>query len=172
MVDDRNMEISVNNAGLVLIWPFVTRFFEQIDLLENGQFVDEGCRNRAVYLLQYLAYNRIDFPEDQLMLNKLFVGMPVQNYLRPEVKLTQAEIDLAKSLLNGLIINWEKLKESSIEAVQETFIQREGILRNNKKSTKLVIGKKGVDVLLDSLPWNISIIKLPWMEQTIFVEWI
>ena len=38
-------------------------------------------------------------------------------------------------------------------------------------SKKLYVERKGVDVLLESLPWTISIIKLPWMQDSLQVEW-
>jgi len=165
-------EIRIYNSGLIILWPFLTRFFEQLALVKNGEFVNEQSRNRSVFLLQYLVYDGIDFQEYDLVLNKLFVGLPLENYLTPIAELTKDEKDLTISLLNGLMSNWDKVKNSSIDAIQETFLQREGILKFKKESITLVIEKKGVDVLLSSLSWNISLIKLPWMKKPIYVEWI
>jgi hypothetical protein len=172
MIDDRDPEIRIYNSGLILLWPFLTRFFEQLALIKNGEFVNEESRNRAVFLLQQLVFNQIDFPEYDLTLNKLMVGFPLEGHLSPLAELTKDEKDLSISLLNGFISNWDKVNNSSIAAIQETFLQREGILKIKKESSLLVIEKKGVDVLLSSLPWNISIIKLTWMEKPIYVEWI
>lgn len=172
MIDDRDPEIRIYNSGLILLWPFLTRFFEQLALIKNGEFVNEESRNRAVFLLQQLVFNQIDFPEYDLTLNKLMVGFPLEGHLSPLAELTKDEKDLSISLLNGFISNWDKVNNSSIAAIQETFLQREGILKIKKESSLLVIEKKGVDVLLNSLPWNISIIKLTWMEKPIYVEWI
>jgi hypothetical protein len=165
-------EIRIYNAGIIILWPFLTRFFEQLFLIKNGEFVNDESENRAVYLLQHLAYNRIDFQEYELGLNKLFVGLPFEGPLSPIAELKEDEKDLCLSLLNGVIANWDKVKSSSAEAIQGTFIQREGVLTIKKDSIALVIEKKGVDVLLNSLSWNISIIKLPWMQNPMHVEWI
>lgn len=170
--DDVGTEIRIYNSGIIILWPFLTRFFEELDLVKNEKIVNEESRNRAVFLLQQLAFNQIDFPEYELVLNKLFVGLPLERYLSPIAGLTEAEKGLCTSLLNGLIANWDKVKSSSTEAIQGTFLQREGILKIKEKHIDLVIEKKGVDVLLSSLSWNISLIKLPWMEKPMHVEWI
>ncbi len=164
--------VKVYNAGLILFWPFLTRFFEHLTLLKEGSFNDERCRNDAVYLLQYLVYNEIDFPEHQLMLNKALVGMSPHEVLLPMSRLSKVAEKTAQSLLNGLIGNWEKVKDSSPEAIQETFLQREGILSIKENGLLLQIDKKGVDVLLTSLPWNITPIKLPWMKKPLHVDWV
>ena len=172
LADRSGTEVQVYNAGLILYWPFLTRLFEILSFVENGSFVDNESRTRAVYLLQYLASNRIDFPENQLVLNKLLVGMDIQEILSPIIELTEDEMASAVSLQNGLINNWEKVKNSTPEGIQETFVQREGVLRFDADKITLVVDKHGVDVLVESLPWNISLIKLSWMKKPIYVEWI
>jgi hypothetical protein len=170
--DDEGVEVKVYNAGLILFWPFLTRLFEHLALVKNGAFINPESMNRAVYLLQYLAYYDIDFPEYKLVLNKLLVGMQSHDHLTPFITLTDDEKESALSLLKGLINNWEQVKNSSPEGIQETFLQREGILRFGKDKVTLIVEEKGVDILLHSVPWNISLIKLPWMQMPIFVEWI
>ena len=170
--EETEFVIKVSNAGLILFWPFLTQFFEQLSLLSNGSFIDEESRNEAGFLLQYLAYDSIDFPEDELVMNKVLVGMLPHETLLPLPPLSEEAKNMAASLLNGLISNWEKVKDSSPEAIRETFLQREGLLRYKEDRIVLTVDKKGVDVLLTSIPWNISLIKLPWMEKPLFVEWI
>lgn len=170
--DEEGVEVKVYNAGLILFWPFLTRLFEHLSLLKNGAFINYESMNRAVYILQYLVYNDIDFPEYKLVLNKLLVGMQAQDHLVPFVTLTDNEIESTNSLLKGLINNWEKVKNSSPEGIQETFLQREGILRFQTDKVTLTVENKGVDILVESIPWNISLIKLAWMKVPIYVEWI
>jgi hypothetical protein len=171
-ISANGMEVRVTNAGLILFWPFLTRLFEILSLLKNGNFVNPESRNRAVYILQYLVFNEINFPEYQLQLNKLLVGIPDGEHLIPIDELNDEEIESTKSLLNGLINNWEKVKNSTHEGIQETFLQRNGILKFDSDKITLTVDKKGVDVLISSIPWNISLIKLSWMKLPIFVEWI
>jgi len=165
-------EMVIRNAGMVILWPFFTRLFEELYFIKNNEFVDNKSRNRSVYVLQQLVYNSIDFSEYELVLNKLFVGLPLTNHLSPISELTTEEIDLCSSLLHGLIFNWDKVKNSSPKAIQETFLKRDGFLKIKEDAMTLRIEKKGVDVLLNSLSWNISLIKLGWMEKPLHVEWI
>ena len=171
-MDETGIETYINNAGLILFWPFLTRLFEQLSLLKEGAFVNNESRNRAVYILQYLVYNEINFPEYELVLNKLLVGMPPDVHLEPFIELTDNEKDMTKSLLNGLISNWDKVKNSTPEGIQETFLQREGVLTFKAEVDSLTIEKKGVDVLMHSIPWNFSVIKLAWMKKPLQVKWI
>jgi hypothetical protein len=166
------IEIKVDNAGLVLYWPFLSRFFEKLEMAKEGEFVDNESRNRAAYLLQYLAHSQTDFPEYHFALNKLLVGMNLDDHLSPSFNLTEVEYEVSESLMYGLRNNWEKVKNSTPEGIQKTFIQREGILNFIEEKIELRVEKKGVDVLVESIPWNISIIKLPWMPYPMIVEWI
>lgn len=42
----------INNAGLVILPPFLPRYFESLDMLEDQQFKNEEMAARAVLLLQ------------------------------------------------------------------------------------------------------------------------
>ncbi len=165
-------QIHIHNSGVIIAWPFLTRFFEQLNMLESGEFINPESRNRGVYLIQQLVYSQIDFPEHELVLNKLLVGMPIEDQLEPITELTQEEKDLAESLLNGLIQNWDKVKNSTTKGIQETFMQRDGIIGMKADRNTLSVGKRGVDVLLQTIPWNINLIKLPWMEKSLQIEWL
>ena len=34
-----------------------------------------------------------------------------------------------------------------------------------------VVGKNALDILLDYLPWNIHLVKLPWLKDSLYVDW-
>lgn len=162
---------SVSNAGLVLLAPFLSTYFDRLGLLEEGQFRDILAKKRAVYLLQYLVFGSTDYQEYELTLNKLLVGLTFEERLEPVEALSDEEIEISESLLNGVIGNWEKLGNSSVAALQETFLQREGVLEFKPDMVILRIEKKGVDVLLHSVPWNFSTVKLSWMSMPLHVDW-
>lgn len=171
-IEEEGAVIRVANAGIIILWPFLTQLFEHLSFMKNGSFVNHESKNRAVYVLQHLVYNNGDFPEYELSLNKLLVGLKMEEHLDPFVTLEVNEQEMAASLLYGLLHNWEKVKNSTPEGIQETFLQREGILRFQKDNVLLVVEKKGVDVLMESIPWNISVIKLAWMNKPLNVKWI
>jgi hypothetical protein len=38
-------------------------------------------------------------------------------------------------------------------------------------SWRLQVEQKAIDILLGSLPWGLNVVKLPWMESMLMVEW-
>ena len=163
--------IKINNAGLVLTWPFLTLFFTKLGMMDGNHFKDETARNRAVYLLQHLVFGEKDFPEYELVLNKLLVGMPLAMHLESGVELTDEEKNVSQSLLKGILQNWTKLNTSTIEALQLTFLQRVGDLSFDEDMISLKVEPKGVDALMESISWNIKMVKLPWMQKAIQINW-
>jgi hypothetical protein len=162
-------QVKVRNAGLILCWPFLSVLFSRLGLVEEG-IIPVKNQSRAVYILQNIVFGYYDFPEYELVLNKLLIGMKSSQHLE-EVVLSDEEINLSESLIQGMKGNWDKMKTASIDAVRETFLQREGILEFGQEGYKLGIQKTGVDILLDSVSWNISMIRLPWMEKSLEVKW-
>lgn len=162
-------QVRIANAGLILCWPFLSVLFSRLKL-SSGGIIPLESQDRAVFLLQYLAFGHCDFPEYELVLNKILVGMKSSQHLE-KVELTSEEKNMAESLLQGMKNNWEKMKNASVEAIRETFLQREGVLEFGSASIILRVPKTGVDVLLDSISWNISVVRLPWMEKSLEVKW-
>ncbi|TVP46476.1 MAG: hypothetical protein EA341_13655 [Mongoliibacter sp.] len=161
--------VKVSNAGLVLCWPFLSVLFSRLKISDKG-LIPEESQSKAVYLLQYIVYGHTEFPEYEMVLNKLLIGMKVSQHLE-KTELQQEEKDMAISLINGMKSNWEKMKKASPDAVRETFLQREGTLEFDSLGNTLRIPKTGVDVLLDGISWNISMVKLPWMEKSLEIKW-
>ena len=161
----------IGNAGLVLTGPFLTALFMKLGFLEDGRFISDESQSRAAYILQHLAFNHISFAEYDLVLNKILTGIPAHVHLKPITEVSDSEKDLLESLLRGMLSNWSKLNNSSPTALQEAFLQRSGILTFEETSVNLKVESKGLDVLLDSVSWNFKLIKLPWMEKSLQVEW-
>ena len=85
--------------------------------------------------------------------------------------LTQAMKDESEKLLLAAVGHWKALKNTSPDGLREGFLQREGKLVLNGFQNRLIVENKAQDVLLSHLPWGYSIIKLPWMERPLFVDW-
>lgn len=162
-------QILVTNAGLILCWPFLKVLFSRLNV-SAGNTIPEENQSKAVSLLQYLVFGYSDFPEYELVLNKMMVGMKPSSHLE-EVELNQEEKDMCESLLKGMISNWEKLKNSTTDGLRETFLQRNGRLEIGSESNNLMVESKGVDVLMTSIPWSYSVVKLTWMEKSLEVKW-
>jgi hypothetical protein len=74
-------------------------------------------------------------------------------------------------MLQGIIRNWEKMKTTRPNTFRETFLKREARLYKLEDRWELVVARKPYDMLLDSLPWNISMIQLSWMPERLVVHW-
>lgn len=163
----------VRNAGAILLWPFLSRYFQMLELLEKDSFRGEEEQSRAIHLVQYLATGKLEAPEHELLLNKLLCGAKPEQPLHPVTAVTQAEEDLAQQLLNSVIQIWKKISNTSIDGLRQSFLMREGKLlrRDSDDSWLLTVSAKSYDMLLDSLPWRLSLVRQPWMQTTLHVKW-
>jgi hypothetical protein len=163
----------VGNAGVILLWPFLSRYFQTLGLLEQNSFRSEEQQSRAIHLVQYLATGKLEAPEHELLLNKLLCGARPEEPLHPVTAVTEAEEDLARQLLNSVIRTWEKIRNTSINGLRQSFLVREGQLlrRDSDDSWMLTVSTLSYDMLLDSLPWRLSLVRQPWMQTTLHVKW-
>ena len=180
-IDDNSLEdaaepIYLENAGLVLTGSFLTQFFGSLGILErddNGkmQLRDKDSYSRAVHLLQFLVDGRTSAPEPTLALNKLLCGMPTGVPAAKEIDPTNQEREACDNMLNSMLANWEALSGTTVAGLQETFLQREGRLQRGDKGWKLKVQRKTLDVLIDQIPWSISVVLHDWMPEPIHVDW-
>lgn len=160
------------NAGLVLVWPFLTALFERLGYVAERQFLGIGQATRAAYLLQFLATGEDQPPEHLLALNKVLCGVGRTLPLRRELPLTPDEKATGESLLQAVIARWGTvLKNTSLAGLRETFLQRPGKLVWADDRITLTVETKTLDILLDRRPWPIALIKLPWMPLPLYVTW-
>ncbi|UOQ52085.1 contractile injection system tape measure protein [Hymenobacter cellulosivorans] len=161
----------ITNAGLVLLWPFLTMLFDRLGYLENRQFKSIEEAYRAVHLLQFLATGAEDFPEYMLVLNKLLCGVQQTQPVVRELALTDEEKETGHGLLGAVISRWEILKKTSVAGLRETFLARNGRLDWQDDKVLLTVETKAFDMLLDQRPWSIAVIRLPWMQLPLYVTW-
>ena len=164
-------DVAVHNAGLVLLWPFLSRFFENTGLIEEGQFVSEEAREKAVLLLSYISDESTEIEEHELPLNKVMCGINIMEPLPTGIKITEKQQEESEVLVESAIANWPMLGELSIEGFRRAYIQREGILKSQEGNWLLQVERQTYDVIVDRVPWSIHVIKFPWLNQVIFVEW-
>lgn len=163
--------IHTTRAGLVLVSPFLPKLFERLGYLENGTFSDAQTKNRGVHILEYVASGLENADEQDLIFQKLLVGLAIDSPVEPIESLTDEEIELSRSMLQAVISNWEKIANTSIDGLRANFLVREGLLIKSNENWTLNVAQQGKDILIDFIPWNIEVIKLPWMEQEIQVNW-
>ncbi len=161
----------VTNAGLVILHPFLPSLFVNTGYTEKKEWLSEEVQYRAIALMQYLVTGKEEYPEFDLMLNKILTGFPLDKTLPADIALSDFEKSEGMDLLNSIIKHWTALKNTSVEGLQSTFLMREGKLSMSETGWLLQVEQKTVDILMGKLPWGISIVKTPWMEKMIQVEW-
>ena len=167
------LPLAVKYAGLVLIHPFITRLFENTGVKETGnKELSSSEITRAAALLHFLAIGGEELYEYELSFIKILLGFhPEMPLLVAEGMLKPEDKEEAEALLQSVITYWTILKNTSIHGLRSSFLQRQGLLREVEDGWKLQIEPQSFDMLLNQLPWSISIIKLPWLKKPIYTEW-
>ena len=161
----------IRNAGLVILAPFFPSFFQELGLLKDNDFKDADAACRAVHILQHAIDESESPPENELILNKILSGIPIEEPLERDITLTHHEKGCIHDLLTSVITHWSALKGASANGLQEGFLQRQGRLSATENGWKLIVERKTIDILLSRIPWGFSIIHLPWMHSLVYVEW-
>ena len=164
-------EVTVTNAGLVVLWPFLTSFFSHFDLLEERDFKDLAARQRAVGLLQVLASGQGEFPEYLLPLNKLLCGLDAAQPFDFGPPLQKREAKECASLLKAVIAQAPILKDMSVDGFRGSFLLRNGLLTTQSGHWLLRVEHQSYDLVLSRFPWSWEWVKLPWMQAPLRVEW-
>ena len=169
---ETDQAVFVINAGLVLLHPFLSPFFQQLGLVEKNGFPGKAEQELAVQWLHFLATGSLECPEPELVLPKILCNMPAEHPVSRWFTPNDEQIAEVENLLSSAIAHWSALKSTKPDGLREGFLQRTGKLESRADGTyKLTVERLAQDVLLEQLPWNIGMLRLPWMEQILFVEW-
>lgn len=168
--------IYVPNAGLVLAGAFIPHLFQSLGLLgqdEEGRhrMKDAEAVSRGVHLLQYLVDGRTDTEEPLLVLNKLLCGVPMETPVERSIDPTSAERQMCDRLLGAVLAAWPAMDHTTAEGLRETFLRREGRLDRSDSGWRLTVQRKTVDVLMDQVPWSLSVVFHRWMPEPVHVTW-
>jgi hypothetical protein len=74
-------------------------------------------------------------------------------------------------MLEGMIGHWKIIGNTSVAGLRSAFLQRQGYLTLTREAWHLQVEGRSYDMLLDRLPWSISVIKHPWMTRVVHVNW-
>jgi len=166
----------VDNAGLILLHPFLFPLFQELGWVDPVGFVQENLHQRAVLLTQYLARPSDIIPEYQLRLNKLLCGYPLESTLPLSLDEEASRLqEKAAQLLQTVIRQWTfngQPVNHHIQHLRDSFLLRRGKLIRREHDWLLQVEQKAFDVMLNGLPWNMRMIQLPWMKEVLWVEWV
>jgi hypothetical protein len=164
--------LPVPSAGAVLLHPFLSPFFERVGLLaEPGRFRDHDAAARAVLLAHHLATGTDEAPEPETVLFKLLCGMEFEEPIPRRIDITAQQREETLSVLTSVITYWHRLGQASPAGLRESFLSRPGQLRRHDDGWRLTVERRGVDILLDHLPWALSWVKTPFMRTALSVDW-
>ncbi|QKX07305.1 hypothetical protein HN014_21120 [Aquimarina sp. TRL1] len=160
-------------AGLVLVHPFIESLFRATGIIhEKAPVIADKEKSLAVHLLHYLATGKEQVLESEMLLAKFLCGFCVNTPIKRELVIPEEMKREADALIKSVISHWGVLKSTSVDGLREGFIQRNGkLILDTSDKYRLIVERKAQDILLDKLPWNRSIIRLPWIDKLIFVEW-
>ena len=169
--EDEAEAIFVSNAGLIILHPFLPELFRHCGWLEKNRFINDYTQTMAVRALHYLATGETVGFEHELMFPKFMTGMGLESLLEPVEPLNDFEQTACSELLSEVLKHWKPLRNTSTQGLREAYLQRNGKLEHIYSGWHLSIEQKTLDILLNRLPWGISMIKLPWMTQPLTVAW-
>jgi len=164
-------ELYVENAGLVILWPFLETFFERLGLIGAKRFRDAAAAQRAAGLLQYVAAGDASPPEHLLPLNKVLCGLAAEEVFDFGDEITAREIEECTDLLAAVIRHATVLRDMSIDGFRGSFLLRKGQLRARDDHWLLRVERETYDIVLERFPWGMHLVRLPWMEAMMHVEW-
>jgi hypothetical protein len=165
-------ELYVADAGLVILWPFLERFFVRTGVLgDDRRFLDEVAQLQAVALVEALATADAAPLEFQLPLAKLLCGRPLESDFVLERLLAPEQLAEGDRLLAAVIGRAPVPTELSIPSFRADFLVRPGALGTRDGAWLLQVERRPHDALLDRFPWSWGWIKLPWMPEPLRVEW-
>lgn len=171
MEDNIGDVIYIENAGLVLLTPYVSMLFERIQLVQQGEFKDDACRDKALLALQYAVTGLLKIEEQDIVLNKIICGMSIHKPMTSTPSLSQEETTLIDGMLKAIISHWATIGNTSIAGLRETFLMRSGRIAIEDKKYVLTVVERTYDMLLDQIPWSFRQVKLSYMDKLIEVIW-
>ena len=163
--------IYVPTAGLVLAYPYLLRFLKNRELVEEKAFPDTWHQHKAAILLHYFATGSTQPQARALSLAKLLCGIPLGIPIDTRLSLDEEDQVEAEELLEVIVEHWGALGKTSADGLREGFLMRTGKLSRKSNGWLLQVERKTMDILLDRLPWGFNVIRFPWMEHMLFVEW-
>ncbi|WP_298774544.1 contractile injection system tape measure protein [uncultured Shewanella sp.] len=172
---EQEQELISLDGGLLLLWPFLQTFFNQLSLLttnEKGEmrFVDESAQLTAHALLVHMLVK--SSTESVYVVANLLSGLEPDTWVETEIVLNQEDKAACEHLLQAVIGHWKALKTMPIGSFRDMFLFRQVQCVKSTLGYQLVVEKQAQDVLMTKLPWGLGMISLPWLDkQLLQVLW-
>ncbi|MEC7784839.1 MAG: contractile injection system tape measure protein [Bacteroidota bacterium] len=159
------------NCGLILLHPFLSILFEELGVLIPQKQIAEEHYDLVVQLLHFIATGEENVSEQQLGAAKQLCGVPGSYPIKKESVLLEKHKKEALNLIETVLNYWSALKNTTASGLRGQFLTRSGKWVTTDEKSELFIERQTADILLDQLPWGLSMVKLPWLKKMIYVTW-
>lgn len=167
-----NRSIAVQNAGLILLQNYFIMLFERLNLVNEKSFVSEKAQLDAVHYLQYIVTGLTETEESFLTLNKVLCGLPLSAPVKSSIIIPDTHKELIEGMIQSSIGNWEAIGKTSVNGFRGNWLARKGVLKEEEDRWSLTVEKRPYDILMAKSPFPFSTIKFPWMQKTLYVNWL
>jgi hypothetical protein len=163
----------VSYAGLILVHPFLGRFFENLKIKSpNEPRLFPSEIPRAAAALHFLATGRDEPYEFELGMIKILLGLRLESPVSvAEGLLSADDREECEALLKAVIEHWNALKNTSTEGLRASFLDRRGFVLEDEQGWHVQVEPRSFDLLLNRLPWGITTVWLPWITKPILTDW-
>ncbi len=166
------MTINVPPAttGIIILHPFLVPLFDELGLLKEEQFLNSFARLKAFAVLHYITFGNESVPAQSEVFFKFLCGIEPTDFIQEVVALSDEEIKMIRECLTAFLAHWSALKNTSVQSLRTYFFQRKGSLSKDGARIKIHLEGSAMDILLDQYPWNLSVIKLPWIKPLLYIS--
>ena len=169
VAEDLQEGIYIENAGAVIVAAFLPVLFERLKITAKAEIIKPSL---GALMIQYIVSGKTKAEEHELLLPKILCGISPELPVNTNKRISATQKNEADEMLRSVIEHWTTIKNTSVDGLRESFLQRSGKLILLEDEWLLQVEQKSFDMLLQQLPWNISMIKLPWMKNLLKTEWV
>ncbi len=164
------IKVYIQNAGIIFLWPFFKKLFEDKGLMEEGVFIDEITLNNAVHMLQYLVTEKLSTSEEALVLNKIFCGLNHDDVVTPNYILREEDQETAIDNREEKDQAPKKTNESASSKVPDTSIdvKKEQKIPDNDAPGKSQDNESAQPI--EENEWPAEIIRLKNLCQAVLTQ--
>lgn len=166
------MEYPQQNAGAAILWPFLEKLFERTGLIKEGVFINDESQKKAVQLILFGVMGREALnDQDSIAVAKVLCGISLSDNIEFIHPVTSEEANHIYDMLLSLLEQWDKMKNTSIDSLREMFLRREGEIIEHEDYYRVLLPQKPYDALIQTIPWNVRNVRLPFMQKEIVLRW-
>ena len=166
------VNVSIRNAGIVLVNDFISRYFERLGLInEKKQFTSPEAQILAARYIWTLSTGKITANEPDFAMSKLLTGLPLDTPIASSPAPTPEGIEIGNGLIQAMISHWPANGASSLDGFRGAWLIRDGFLVEKNDHWELSVERRSYDVLIRKAPYSFSVIRYPWMSKAVYVNW-